>query len=124
MKNLIIVSAPSGTGKTTICKVLQERDKTINFSVSCTTRKPRAGEKDGVDYKFMDTKEFKVTMDEWINMITNSRPAEGHDRVMYPGLPEQEAYDERSQIGIPLHTEVVEWFRDISAELSIPFVLL
>ena len=63
MKNLIIVSAPSGTGKTTICKVLQERDKTINFSVSCTTRKPRAGEKDGVDYKFMDTKEFKDGID-------------------------------------------------------------
>ena len=60
MKNLIIVSAPSGTGKTTICKVLQERDKTINFSVSCTTRKPRAGEKDGVDYKFIDDKEFKL----------------------------------------------------------------
>ena len=63
MKNLIIVSAPSGTGKTTICKVLQERDKTINFSVSCTTRKPRAGEKDGVDYKFMDAKEFKDGID-------------------------------------------------------------
>ena len=73
---------------------------------------------------FMDTKEFKETMDEWINMLTSSRPAEGHDRVLYPGLPEQEAFDERSQIGIPLHTEVVEWFRDISAELSIPFVLL
>tara|TARA_B100000029_G_scaffold412312_1_gene414940 strand:- start:262 stop:840 length:579 start_codon:yes stop_codon:yes gene_type:complete len=59
MRNLIIVSAPSGTGKTTICKALQERDKTINFSISCTTRKPRAGEKDGVDYKFVNVKEFK-----------------------------------------------------------------
>ena len=63
MKNLIIVSAPSGTGKTTICKVLQERDKTINFSVSCTTRKPRAGEIDGIDYKFIDAKEFKNGID-------------------------------------------------------------
>ena len=58
MRNLIIVSAPSGTGKTTICKVLQERDKTMNFSVSCTTRKPRAGEKDGVDYIFMSKDKF------------------------------------------------------------------
>ena len=77
MKNLIIVSAPSGTGKTTICKVLQERDKTINFSVSCTTRKPRAGEKDGVDYKFMDTKEFKDGIDnssfaEWEKIHGNN----------------------------------------------------
>ena len=77
MKNLIIVSAPSGTGKTTICKVLQERDKTINFSVSCTTRKPRAGEKDGVDYKFIDDKEFKDGIDnssfaEWEKIHGNN----------------------------------------------------
>ena len=77
MKNLIIVAAPSGTGKTTICKVLQERDKTINFSVSCTTRKPRAGEKDGVDYKFIDDKEFKDGIDnssfaEWEKIHGNN----------------------------------------------------
>ena len=77
MKNLIIVSAPSGTGKTTICKVLQERDKTINFSVSCTTRKPREGEKDGVDYKFIDIKEFKDGIDnssfaEWEKIHGNN----------------------------------------------------
>ena len=77
MKNLIIVSAPSGTGKTTICKVLQERDKTINFSVSCTTRKPRAGEKDGVDYKFIDDKKFKDGIDnssfaEWEKIHGNN----------------------------------------------------
>ena len=77
MKNLIIVAAPSGTGKTTICKVLQERDKTINFSVSCTTRKPRAGEKDGIDYKFIDAKEFKNGIDnrsfaEWEKIHGNN----------------------------------------------------
>ncbi len=77
MRNLIIVSAPSGTGKTTICKVLQERDKTMNFSVSCTTRKPRTGEKDGVDYKFVDTKEFedgieKQSFAEWEKIHGNN----------------------------------------------------
>ena len=77
MRNLIIVSAPSGTGKTTICKVLQERYKTINFSVSFTTRKPRAGEKDGVDYKFVDTKEFedgieKKSFAEWEKIHGNN----------------------------------------------------
>lgn len=77
MRNLIIVSAPSGTGKTTICKVLQERDKTMNFSVSCTTRKPRTGEKDGVDYKFVDTKEFedgieKESFAEWEKIHGNN----------------------------------------------------
>ena len=73
---------------------------------------------------FMDTSEFKKTMDEWIGMLTSSKPAPGHDRVLYPGLAEKESLEERSANGIPLHNEVVEWFRDICGELSIPFALL
>ena len=73
---------------------------------------------------FMDTKEFKTTMDEWINMLNSSRPAPGHDRVMYPGQPEHEANIERSENGIPLHHEVIDWFKDICGELSIPFSLV
>ena len=73
---------------------------------------------------FMDTNEFKATMDEWIHSLTSSKPAPGHDRVMYPGQPESEEYDKRSKDGIPLHTEVIEWFKDICGELSIPFRLL
>ena len=53
-------------------------------------------------------------------MLKTSKPAPGHDRVMYPGLPEVEEYKIRSEDGIPLHYEVVEWFQDICAELSIP----
>jgi len=56
--------------------------------------------------------------------LTSSKPAPGHDRVMYPGQPESEEYDKRSKDGIPLHTEVIEWFKDICGELSIPFRLL
>jgi len=52
MKNIIIISAPSGSGKTTICRALQQRDEAIHFSVSCTTREQRNGEVDGVDYTF------------------------------------------------------------------------
>ena len=73
---------------------------------------------------FMDTVEFKETMDEWIGMLTASKPAPGHDRVMYPGLPEKESHEDRSKNGIPLHKEVVDWFKDICGELSIPFKLL
>ena len=53
MKNLIIISAPSGSGKTTLCRALQKQDKSICFSVSCTTREQRNGEIDGVDYSFL-----------------------------------------------------------------------
>ena len=73
---------------------------------------------------FMDTVEFKETMDEWIGMLMSSKPAPGHDRVMYPGLPEKESHMDRSENGIPLHKEVIDWFKDICGELSIPFTLL
>ena len=53
MKNLVIISAPSGAGKTTICKALQKRDQSIKFSVSYTTREKRSNEIDGVDYNFI-----------------------------------------------------------------------
>ena len=72
---------------------------------------------------FMDTGEFKRTMDEWIRMLRSVQPAAGHDRVMYPGLPEAEAEVDRRANGIPLHPEVVEWFSDISGELSVPSIL-
>ena len=44
---LIPISAPSGTGKTTVCKELIDRSDKFEFSISCTTREPRKGEKDG-----------------------------------------------------------------------------
>ncbi|MBC8311690.1 MAG: guanylate kinase [Candidatus Marinimicrobia bacterium] len=57
-KNLIVLSAPSGTGKTTICKELLKRNKDWKFSVSATTRPPREKEVDGRDYIFMSNQKF------------------------------------------------------------------
>ena len=57
-KNLIVLSAPSGTGKTTICKELLKRNKNWKFSVSATTRPPRDSEVDGKDYIFMSNQKF------------------------------------------------------------------
>ena len=62
MKNkgmIIIVSAPSGAGKTSICDALIKSDKNIVYSVSTTTRAPRKGEKNGREYFFVDDKKFK-----------------------------------------------------------------
>ena len=55
---LLVISSPSGTGKTTICKKLLEYDKNIHLSVSVTTRKKRKNEVDGIDYYFRSKKEF------------------------------------------------------------------
>ena len=56
---LVILAAPSGTGKSTICKELIKNNKSWDFSVSSTTRKPREGEIDGKDYKFISNQEFE-----------------------------------------------------------------
>ncbi|TNF19953.1 MAG: guanylate kinase [Rhodobacteraceae bacterium] len=59
---LIILSSPSGAGKSTLAKRLRAWDDSIVFSVSATTRKPRPGEVNGVDYHFVSESEFKKTV--------------------------------------------------------------
>jgi guanylate kinase len=54
----IIISSPSGAGKTTITRNLLKKVKNSKLSVSCTTRKPRPGEKHGTDYFFVSKKKF------------------------------------------------------------------
>jgi len=55
---LILVSAPSGAGKTTLCNLLLAAQPHMTRAITCTTRPPRPGEKDGVDYHFFDAAEF------------------------------------------------------------------
>src|ERR1700690_342902 len=55
---LILISAPSGGGKTTLCQQLLKSRPDMTRAITCTTREPRAGEKDGVDYHFFDASEF------------------------------------------------------------------
>ena len=55
---LIVVSGPSGAGKSTVISRVMAEDKSVCFSVSATTRAPRAGEVDGVNYFFTDTEQF------------------------------------------------------------------
>ena len=61
---LFIISGPSGAGKGTICKRLVEETENIQISVSATTREPREGEVDGVNYFFLDKDTFKKRIDE------------------------------------------------------------
>ena len=55
---LLVLSAPSGGGKTTVAKALLAAREDVGYSVSATTRPPRAGERDGVDYHFLSREEF------------------------------------------------------------------
>ena len=67
----IVISGPSGTGKTSVIKELCEGDTTLAFSISATTRPPRSDETDGIDYYFLDQTEFEDLIDrsgflEWV----------------------------------------------------------
>lgn len=55
----IVLSGPSGTGKSTMAKRVLEADANLRFSVSCTTRPPRPGERDGHDYHFLQRPDFE-----------------------------------------------------------------
>lgn len=61
---LIVISGPSGAGKGTICKALLEKHKDLYLSVSATTRSPRYGEVEGVNYYFLTREQFKSKIDE------------------------------------------------------------
>ncbi len=56
---LILISAPSGGGKTTLCQQLLATNPNVTRVVTCTTRPPREGERDGVDYYFIDAATFQ-----------------------------------------------------------------
>lgn len=56
----LVLSAPSGGGKTTIARELLRTRTDLGYSVSCTTRAPRTGERDGVDYHFLSAAEFEA----------------------------------------------------------------
>ena len=78
---LVVISSPTAGGKTTVCAALIKSDSTCVRSVSCTTRRPREGEKDGVDYYFIGEKLFK----ERIRQGFFLEWAKVHDR--YYGTP-------------------------------------
>jgi len=61
---MVILSSPSGAGKTTITKKIQQKYQTFKISVSHTTRKPRPNEVDGVDYYFISHEKFKKFISE------------------------------------------------------------
>ena len=56
--SLFVISAPSGAGKSTLCKAARKYFPDLRYSISYTTRSPRSDEKNGVDYVFIDQKEF------------------------------------------------------------------
>lgn len=93
---LLIISSPSGAGKTTLTRDLLEHVPELTFSVSHTTRKPRAGEVDGRDYHFVSRAEFEELVDagafaEW---------AEVHGNLYGTALSEVERARSEGRLGV------------------------
>ncbi len=85
---LIVISGPSGTGKGTICRELLRSNPRLKYSISATTRKPRSGEVDGVNYLFVATEKFQTMAQnnellEWAEVYGN-----------YYGTPRQYVLDQ------------------------------
>lgn len=72
---------------------------------------------------FGDVEEFKANMDGMLAGLRSTPAMPGQDRVYYAGLPEAETAADRRRDGVPLHPEVVEWFRSACTELNVSFAL-
>lgn len=70
-----------------------------------------------------DVKKFKEDMDDFLKGLRETKPAPGHDRVVYAGLPEHEETEIRMREGIPYHRGVIEWFETIKAEMGLSYEL-
>ncbi len=107
---LLVVSGPAGVGKGTVVSLARERNKDIVFSVSMTSRKPRPGEKDGVNYFFVSRDKFLEMVEEnllveWVEYCGN-----------YYGTPKQYIEQHLEQGNIVLLEIEVEGARNIKKQ--------
>lgn len=73
---LVVLAGPAGSGKTTLCERMVDSEDNVERVVTCTTRQPREGEQDGVDYHFLDSEQFDQAIEsgaflEWAKVHTN-----------------------------------------------------
>lgn len=116
----IIISAPSGAGKTTICQALAQRLPDLNFSVSHTTRKPRENEKEGVDYHFVS----KETFLEMTNRNKFLEWAKIHDNYYGTGLKNiEDTLKKGNDLVLELDIQGVESLRALKYEGVYVFIL-
>jgi guanylate kinase len=98
---VVVLSGPSAVGKTTVVRCLRERVPDLHFSVSVTTRAPRPGEVDGVDYSFVTAERFQQLIDEGALLEW----AEIHGGLHRSGTP-AEPIREATRAGRPVLIEV------------------
>jgi guanylate kinase len=119
--NIFVISAPSGTGKSTLIKKLMADSPSLCFSISYTTREPRAGEKNGKDYFFVSRRVFEgmVRRDEFVEW------AEVYGELYGTGCKQIRAAQERGQdilldIDVQGHQQVRQRLPDAVSVFILP----
>ncbi|MCV7357987.1 guanylate kinase [Mycolicibacterium fluoranthenivorans] len=98
---VVVLSGPSAVGKSTVVRCLRDRIPDLYFSVSVTTRAPRPGEVDGVDYRFVTTEQFQNLIDDG-ELLEWAEIHGGLHRSGTPAAPVREA----TKAGVPVLIEV------------------
>jgi len=98
---VVVLSGPSAVGKSTVVRCLRDRIPDLYFSVSVTTRAPRPGEVDGVDYRFVSTERFQNLIDDG-ELLEWAEIHGGLHRSGTPAAPVREA----TRAGVPVLIEV------------------
>jgi guanylate kinase len=118
--SLFVVSAPSGAGKTTLCREVRLRVPDLAYSVSVTTRAPRPGEIDGVDFRFVSAAEFAAmlaggALAEWATV-------HGH-RYGTPARPLEEGLAEGRDVLLDIDTQGAEQLRTRYPDAVLVFIV-
>ena len=110
---LIVISGPSGVGKDTLIHRLLELDPSLRYSVSYTTRRPRRGEVDGVNYRFVNREDFEHLISEGALLEHAS-----YDGNLYgtPVAPLDEARDAGHDVVLKIDVQGAEQVRDKAAD--------
>jgi guanylate kinase len=117
---LFVVSAPSGAGKTTLCHEMRLRLPELAYSVSCTTRAPRAGERDGVDFRFVTEAQFRAMLErgefaEWAAVHGNLYGT--------PALPLEAALRDGNDVLLDIDTQGAAQLRTRYPEAVLVFIV-
>ena len=116
MSRVVVLSGPSAVGKSTVVRCLRDRVPDLHFSVSVTTRAPRRGEADGVDYSFVTDERFQQLIDEGA-LLEWAEIHGGLHRSGTPAAPIREA----TEVGQPVLIEVdLAGARAITSGVSVP----
>lgn len=117
---LLVVSGPAGVGKGSVCKILRSENPNLYYSVSLTTRSPRPGERDGVDYWFVREEQFMKLRDEgslleWASVHGNYYGT--------PALEVKEAIKEGRDVILEIDTEGARQIRRNTNKGAFVFIL-